>query len=559
MHDVYKIDSVLVANKKVAVTKPAKNKFSFPFDAEKGDKFTATIFYNGKAPLSTNDWGNGIVQKKDLTYNSDVMYSLTVPFHGHEWFPCKQVLTDLIDSVTMKITTDTSSTVASNGLLISDLKLGNGKHTLVWKTQYPINYYLINFVVGKYIKYDFDVTLPGKAEKMPVTNYLFDAKALQAKKPILDNLPAFLTNYSNLFGLYPFHKEKFGTVIVPLSGGMEHQTMINLATNYDKYLVAHELSHQWFGDNVSVKSLHDMWLNEGWASYCEYLTAEKLYPTEAVKYMTNFHNSSYAVNKRVYVDDTTSFTPIYNTEVYNKGAVICHILRDEIGDSLFFGGVTALQSFYKNKNIDVADFKAFIEKYSGKDLTIFFNQWYYGYGYPRFTLTYSNKNNTLFLRSVQQGSSTQTPLFKTKVEFLIKRNTAPDTTISVYQNQNDQTFAIPKINDVKSISLDPRNVLLEKVVSIKADPALSAFEETESLDFTFFPNPTQDILNIQTNLGGEFNVELCSKNGMNRLKKEKMTSGSLQIDLSDLENDYYFVKIIQNKKVLLVKKIVLIH
>jgi archaellum component FlaG (FlaF/FlaG flagellin family) len=275
--------------------------------------------------------------------------------------------------------------------------------------------------------------------------------------------------------------------------------------------------------------------------------------------MTNFHNSSYAVNKRVYVDDTTSFTPIYNTEVYNKGAVICHILRDEIGDSLFFGGVTALQTFYKNKNIDVADFKAFMEKYSGKDLTIFFNQWYYGYGYPRFTITYSNNNKTLFIRSLQQGSSSLTPLFKTKVEFLIKRNNAADTTIAVYQSQNDQTFAIPKISDVKSISLDPRNVLLDKVISIKADPTVAVFDEIESKDFNIYPNPVQDVLTINTSLSGDYNVEVCSKNGMNRLKREKITNGSLAIDMSDLSNDYYFVKVMQDKKVLFVKKIVVIH
>ncbi len=560
LHDVFKIDSVLVNKKKVTTSKTsAAHHFSIPISAAAGDVFTTTIFYNGKAPLSTNDWGNGIVQKKDPTYGGDVLYSLTVPYMGHEWFPCKQVLTDLIDSVTMKITTDTSSTVASNGLLISDIAKPNGKHTTIWKTNYPINYYLISFVVGKYIHYDFEVTLPKQTAKLPIRNYVYNAKTLQDKKPVLDNIGALLSNYSTLFGLYPFSKEKFGTIIVPLSGGMEHQTMINLATNYDKYLTAHEMSHQWFGDNVNTKTLHDMWLNEGWASYCEYLTAEKLYPNEAVKYMVDFHNQAYVTNGRVYVDDTTSFSTIYdNARVYAKGAAICHTLRDEIGsDSLFFGAITGIQTIFKNKNIDISDFKKYVEKYTGKDLTLFFNQWYYGYGYPRFTVTYANKNNALVLRSLETGSSTLTPLFKTKLEFLVKRNNAADTTIAIYQSQKDMTFNFAALGSVKSIIADPRNVILDKT-TVKEDITLAVTEEELNNIFDIFPNPVQSNLTVTTSVQGSYSLEIYTMDGTQRLKKEKFNEKEINLDISDLANGQYLVKIYAKKKIALIKKIIVI-
>ncbi len=559
LHDNFTIDSVVVLKKAIKAKKTTANRFSFPVSANKNDIFDATIYYKGNAPLGANDWGNGLVQKKDATYAADITYSLSVPFLAHEWFPCKQVLTDLIDSVTMKITTDTSNTVASNGLFVSDLAKPKGKHTVTWHTNYPINYYLISFVVGKYISYDFDVTLPGKKDKMPVKNYLYNAKVLQAKKATLDNTEAFLGNYSKLFGTYPFEKEKFGTIITPLSGGMEHQTLVNLATDYDKYLLAHEMAHQWFGDNVNVKTFHDMWLNEGWASYCEYLTAEKLFPADAVKYMDNFHNQAYGVEARVYVADTSDFQKIYNGAVYNKGAAICHTLRDEIGsDSLFFGAVTAIQTIFKNKSIDVPTYKAFVEKYTGKDLTLFFNQWYYGYGYPRFTITYANKNNTLVIKSLEQGSSKLTPLFKTKVEFLLKRTNQADTLVAVYQDQNEQSFSIKNISGIKSLVVDPRNVILNKVVSIKEDISLDVTEEEITNDFQIFPNPAQGILNINTSQTGDYTVEIFSNDGFKLFKKEKMNTEKKTIDISDLMNGQYIIKIQNSGKTLLVKKILVV-
>ena len=559
LHDNFTIDSIVVLKKNVKAKKTSVNHFSFPVSANKNELFDAKIYYKGSSPLTENDWGNGLVQKTDPTYKVDVTYSLSVPFFAHEWFPCKQVLSDLIDSVTMKITTDTSNTVTSNGLLVSDLAQKSGKHTVTWHTNYPINFYLISFVVGKYINYDFDVTLPGKKDKMRVKNYLYNAKALQAKKAILDNTEAFLGNYSKLFGTYPFDKEKFGTIITPLSGGMEHQTLVNLATDYDKYLLAHEMSHQWFGDNVNVKTFHDMWLNEGWASYCEYLTAEKIYPTEAVKYMNNFHNQSYNVTGRVYVEDTSSFIKIYNGLVYNKGAAICHTLRDEVGsDSLFFGAVTAVQSVYKNKSIDVPAFKAFVENYTGKNLTIFFNQWYYGYGYPRFTITYANKNNALTIRSLEQGSSNLTPLFKTKVEFTLKRTNQSDTLVSVYQNQNDQTFFIKNIKDVTGIVVDPRNVILNKVVGVKEDISLAVTDEEKGSSFDIFPNPAQGVLNIKTSQTGNYTIEIYSNDGSQLFKKEKMNEENLGIDISDFANGQYIVKIQDKGKLLLAKKILIV-
>ncbi len=548
LHDNYTIDSVVLGAQKIVLMSPSKHQrmafFATPIPV--GQLFKVKIYYRGKAPLSSNNWGNGIVQKKEPKYNAEVMYSLSVPYHALEWFPSKQVLTDLVDSVTMCITTDVENTVVSNGLLISDLAKANNKHTVIWKSHYPVNFYLISFALGKYTPYFTEVALPGKKDKMPILNYLYNAASLAKQKPVLDQLGNFLINYSKYFGLYPFHEEKFGTVVVPLSGGMEHQTLVNLATDYDKYLAAHEMAHQWWGDNVSIKSYHDTWLNEGWASYSEYLTAEKLYPAEARGILDNFHNAALGVAEgRVYTADTTDFSTIYNyTNLYMKGAAIIHTLRAEIdNDSSFFRALTSYQQKFSHKSVDVDDMKAHLEKETGKNLTLFFNQWYYGYGYPKYTITWANKNNQLIVKSLQTTSSLKIPLFKNNIEFLVKRNALPDTIIRVYQSKNEQTFVVQGLADVKSIALDPRNVLLNKLTSLKPDPTLVNVKNIIPENaIKVFPIPAKDVLNIETQLVGEWKISLYDEKGALVLEQNS-TENNKTISLSAFISGTYVLKI----------------
>jgi aminopeptidase N len=548
LHDNYKIDSMVLGGQKIVLMSSGKNQrmafFATPIP--KNQLFKVKIYYRGKAPLSTNNWGNGIVQKKDSKYGAEVIYSLSVPYHALEWFPCKQVLSDLVDSVSMKITTDIDNTVISNGLLTSDLTLPNNKHAVTWKTHYPINFYLISFAVGKYIPYHFDVSLPGKSTKMPVMNYLYNQASLTKQKPTLDLLGGFLTNYSNLFGLYPFHEEKFGTVVVPLSGGMEHQTIVNLATDYDKFLAAHEMAHQWWGDNVNAKSYHDVWLNEGWATYCEYLTAEKLFPSEARGILDNFHSSAVGqIEGRTYIADTTDFSTIYNyANVYMKGAAIIHTLRYEIGnDSLFFRALNIYQTTFAHKSVEVADMKALLEKETGKDLTLYFNQWYYGFGYPKFTITWFNNNNKLIIKSLQSTSSAKTPLFKTNVDYLIKRDNKVDTIITLYQSKNEQTYLIEGLTNVKSISLDPNNVIVNKVNSIKQDANLIAIKNMipENL-IQVYPIPARDMITIETQLNETWTLELYNEKG-SLVHKSYGSDHVKSIPVHDFPQGAYFIKI----------------
>ncbi|MFZ4542550.1 MAG: M1 family aminopeptidase [Saprospiraceae bacterium] len=566
LHDNYAIDSVVYNDQHLVVQKIGAHRkqaiLPVPLSANK--MFSLTIYYRGNAPLSTNNWGNGIVQKRETKYNTDVFYTLSVPYHAYEWFPCKQVLTDLIDSVKMTIITQIGNSVISNGSPVSDVDLLNGKHAVTWKSNYPTNYYLISFNVGKYVPYHFDVALPGKSDgSMPVMNFLYNQTSIIKQKPILDQVGSFLGNYSNLFGLYPFHKEKFGTVIVPLSGGMEHQTIVNLATDYDKYLVAHEMAHQWWGDNINLKSYHDVWLSEGWATYSEYLTAESLFPAEAKNIMDTDHNNALRqASGRTYIADTTNFNTIYNYDnVYMKGAVIAHTLRAEIAnDSLFFSSLANFQKKYSHKSADVADFKATIEKETGKDLSLFFDQWYYGFGYPKFAITWANKDQKLFIKSVQTTSSANTPLFKTNIEFSIKRVNFPDTIIVLYQDRNDQTFFINGFSGVTGIVLDPRNVILNRLTSMKQDQNLVANDDSsiEKHLIEIFPNPVHDVLNIRTKLKGKWRVEIYAENGRQIFEQECLEP-NLTISLHTFSSKSVIIKVTDENEKIWSKLISILH
>jgi aminopeptidase N len=156
-----------------------------------------------------------------------------------------------------------------------------------------------------------------------------------------------LEYYSELFGLYPFYQEKYGHCMAPFGGGMEHQTMTSIG-NLGSYATnAHELMHQWFGDHVTCKTWKDIFINEGFASYGEYLAYEKFRSYAAAQnLMKNVHdNVMVDPNAMVYFTDTNDVGRIFDSRLtYDKGNAVIHTLRFILGDTLFFNGLKQFQS-----------------------------------------------------------------------------------------------------------------------------------------------------------------------------------------------------------------------
>ena len=189
-------------------------------------------------------------------------------------------------------------------------------------------------------------------------------------------------------------------------------------------LVAHEMAHQWFGDYVTCATWQDIWINEGFASYVEYLALEHLKSRqEADDWMENAHAEALKEpDGSVYVpfDEVDNVWRIFSGRLsYKKGASLLHMIRYELDDdTLFYAVLREYLQEYGDSTATGRDFEQVLERVSGKDFTWFFNQWYYGAGYPLFDISWWERNDTLYIHSEETPSGSM-PFFRTHIDFLL--------------------------------------------------------------------------------------------------------------------------------------------
>ncbi|MEI8053086.1 MAG: M1 family aminopeptidase, partial [Bacteroidota bacterium] len=435
-----------------------------------GSTITTLIYYHG----TSNSYG-----VYSGTTSSGLNYVATVSesYQAREWFPCKQILTDKIDSADIWVTTSNVNKVGSNGVLQGIDALPNSKVRYRWKTIYPMNYYMPSIAVGNYMEYlNYAKPAAIAPDSILIQHYFVnDSAYFNSIRTILDMTPAFIEKQSELYGLYPFSNEKYGHSMATIGGGMEHQTMTTL-TNFGSALIAHELGHQWFGDNVTCARWNDIWLNEGFASYSEYLMIEKLpalFPSNnPASYMQYFHSSAMsAANGSVYVPDASVYdeSRIFSGRLsYDKGAAIIHNLRFEMqNDNLFFATLKNYQTAFKDSVATAEDFRQVAENTCGRSFTDFFNQWYYGEGYPTINITYFKPNADTILLLVNETTSapTVTPFFKGLLELKIN-SLQGDTTVLVNLLANNQVFKFAFNKTPNNITIDPNNWVLNQTGTI---------------------------------------------------------------------------------------------
>lgn len=434
-----------------------------------GGLVTAEIFYHG---TTGNGIFSGTLPSNGLIYTATVSES----YQAREWFPAKQILTDKIDSADLFFTTATSNKVGSNGLLMSVQPALTGKSRYHWKERYPMNYYMPSFAVGNYLEYvNFAKPLSITPDSILIQHYIVNNPAyLASVKANLDKTPAFLEKMSELFGLYPFRNEKYGHAHAAIGGGMEHQTMSTMAA-FTPSLIAHELGHQWWGDNVTCATWNHIWLNEGFATYCDYLMTEKLNSlmtlTPAAQ-MQSYHNSVMsAPGGSVYVPDASLYDEarIFSHRLsYNKGASIIHNLRFELqDDNVFFQALKNYQQQYKNSVATTDDFKRVVETASGRNLSDFFNQWCYGEGFPTVHVTYLKEGSGVLVLRVSQTVSMPgvTPFFKGIYELKVTSSTG-DTTYKIKLNSNNQEFRFNYSKTPTGVVVDPNNWIINATGTI---------------------------------------------------------------------------------------------
>jgi aminopeptidase N len=425
-----------------------------------------------------------------------ILWTLSCPFGTQDWWPCKNGLTDKIDSIDIIITTPSQYRAASIGTLVAEISSGTTT-AYHWQHRYPIVPYLVAFSVTNYTQYTDNVPLASGIQ-MPMVNYVYP-ESLNAAKAGTANLVQVLQFYDSLFASYPFAREKYGHAQFGWGGGMEHQTM-SFVTDFSWSLLAHELAHQWFGDMVTCGSWEDAWLNEGSATYLEGLTQERFQPA------TTWFNwkKSKVINiaagsgGSVRVDDTTSVNRIFSSRLtYNKGAYLLHMLRWKVGDTAFFTGLRAYLADRQYGFAKTASIKAHLELSSGIDLTEFFQDWYIGQGHPKYQLQWSqNASNTVQIKLNQTPSHSSVSFFEMPVPVRFSGQ-GQSTTLRLDHTFSGQEFTENLPFAVTAVAIDPDywlvssgNTITQLVVNVHDIPS-------PALTLRLQPNPvTTDRTNM---------------------------------------------------------------
>lgn len=496
LSSLFQIDSVYFNGEKIGFS-AADNLVVAQLDEEvpANSVFDAVVFYQGNG-VGNNSFFSGISNAVAQPFSNRVTWTLSEPLNAIDWFACKQDLNDKADSAYVFITVPNNLKAGSNGILSEVVQLENGMSRYEWKTRYPIAFYLISMAIAEYEEFSFTTETEGK--EVLVQNFVYPA-ALGAVKDQLLETGDLLQTFSCFFGEYPFAEEKYGHSMAPLGGGMEHQTMSTMQ-DFPFQLNAHELAHQWFGNYVTCSSWQDIWLNEGFAMYAEYIALESLKGKAAASVMMNDVYSivlnqtagSVHVPDHLAEDENRIFDWVLT---YNKGAALVHMLRKIIDDdALFFSTLESYLQAHKNSTASVEEFKSHLMEKTNVDFTRFFEEWYYGEGYPKYSVRWNHDSDTLYLKLSQSTSSAATKVFHTPVEFLADREGA-DSLFRITPSAKTELIKIYSPSTVKAVRLDPNNWILDKSeavardLSLKAPDIVIAVEEDPKRTFQVYPNP----------------------------------------------------------------------
>ena len=467
LKNTFTVDSVTVNNKKGTFSLLNNELSITPVQAiSKNAYFKVKVFYKGSG--STEGFGSGMINSTN-SYGSKYTFTASEPYQSYLWWPCKQELNDKADSVYINITTEATNQVAANGLLKKTTSVNGNKKRFEWKTYYPIDYYLIAFSTGPYVVYNSYAKPVGSKDSILIQDFVYNTTEYTNNKSVIDQTKKLIEVYSEKFGLYPFSKEKYGHFMSPNNlGALENQTMTMLGNRYNLNTVAHELSHQWFGDNVTCASWQDLWLHEGFAEYFGTVLGNELLSkntdiqaiTASQTEVINTSGNCAYLTKSAITDPYALFDHV-NT--YSKGATVLHMLRFELGNALFFKVLTEYNAKFHGKNATTDSLVALVHSVTGKDYKYFFDQWIYGSGTPSYDFVYVQKGDTIYINSKQSTTSITTPFFKMKLDFLINRNGGTDTLIA-YQTKaiEDFKFYYPG-KTLTSITPNPSNWNLMKV------------------------------------------------------------------------------------------------
>jgi len=349
-----------------------------------GQQFTVTFNYGGVAAVGGPFWGNhGSPSVPIMATNSE-------PFYARYWWVGKDVLNEKC-TFDIWVTIPNTHVVASNGILRGVDTVTGNKLRYRWEETYPMASYLLSLAIADYQVYS--TTYNHLGETMPMNFYMLPEHNTPTWRGYCDTYVTMTEVFSDLYGQYPFIAEKGGMAETPtMPWYMEHQTLPSMPSFSTRWINAHELSHQWWGDNVTCETWNDIWLNEGFASYSECLWQENKPAGGKSPFWSHLNNYDRPSNPDalVWVTDVNDDDAIFDDNaVYNKGAWVVHMLRHVMDDAAFYQALADYRAQYAGGSATTAEFTASMSTSFGHDLSWFINQWVMKPGSPDYEWNYS--------------------------------------------------------------------------------------------------------------------------------------------------------------------------
>ncbi|WP_079023863.1 M1 family metallopeptidase [Streptomyces scabiei] len=366
------------------------------YGLREGETFRTTVRYSGAPETITDPDGS----REGWLPTADGVLALGEPAGSMTWFPGNHHPSDKA-TYAITVTVPEGLRAVSNGELRSE-STKSGRTTYSWHTAEPMASYVATIAIGTYeIRHSTVGEGEGEGEgegtgagRLPVYVAVDPAQA-EDSRAVLGRIPEVIEWAEGNFGPYPFSST--GAIVErpeDVAYALETQNRPVFPGAPDLSLLVHELAHQWYGDSVTPKSWRDMWLNEGFATYAEWLweedhggdTAQEIFDA---LYEGDYHQDA-ASNEAVWdfpPAKPPSAARISDSPVYERGAMVLHKIREAVGDDAFFGLIRGWATAHRHGNADTADFTAYVEKFARKtapdaDLTPIWEEWLYGEGRP---------------------------------------------------------------------------------------------------------------------------------------------------------------------------------
>lgn len=408
------------------------------------------------------------------------VWSHCEPQDARNWFPC---FDDPNEKTTteMLLTVDEEFVGLSNGVLLETThNKKNKKKTYHWKMNFPHSSYLVMFAVGRFAE------IKGEWDGIECYYYFEKGREEDAKRAF-GKTPKMLQFFSEKTG-YRYPYERYSQVAVTdfIFGGMEHTTFTTqtdgalhderaVAESWADGLVAHELAHQWFGDLITCKDWSHAWLNESFATYFDALFTEYDRGEEEFLYQIYKNAQAYFVEDRDRYRrpiSTNVFTrpgDLFDRHLYEKGSVVLHMLRNVLGEDLFWRSINLYVQKNANRAAETLDLINCIEEATGRNMKKFFDQWIFGAGHPELRVSYfwDEKKSSACVRVVQkQKIDGETPLFTLPLEISVITKKGEKTFNEVLDKKN-QLFKFKMNEKPVDVRVDTKNFLLKKIEFIK--------------------------------------------------------------------------------------------